>query len=88
MKNPVPSLVIAKINPPIPAPKNVVYKKTSRDKSVTYSLSQIAIYLGKRDFVDHVTHADPVDGVLVLDTGYIKSKKGRQFSFIHKALLK
>ncbi|XP_042195180.1 S-arrestin-like [Callorhinchus milii] len=68
MKNPVPSLVIAKINPPIPAPKNVVYKKTSRDKS-------IAIYLGKRDFVDHVTHADPVDGVLVLDTGYIKSKK-------------
>ncbi|XP_072429060.1 S-arrestin-like [Chiloscyllium punctatum] len=48
--------------------KNVVYKKVSRDKS-------IAAYLSKRDFVDHGSHVDPVDGVLLVDTGYIKDQK-------------
>nr|AUG68933.1 arrestin-S2 [Chiloscyllium punctatum] len=67
-KTPAPSVVVAKMNPPPPAPKNIVFKKTTCDKS-------IAVYLGKRDFVDHVTHTDPVDGVLVLDTGYIKDRK-------------
>ena len=23
---------------------------------------KITVYLGKRDFVDHVTHVDPIDG--------------------------
>ncbi|XP_038673498.1 S-arrestin-like [Scyliorhinus canicula] len=48
--------------------KNIVYKKVSRDKS-------IAAYLSKRDFVDHGSHTDPVDGVLLVDTGYIKEQK-------------
>uniref|UniRef100_A0A4W3I1Q5 S-arrestin n=1 Tax=Callorhinchus milii TaxID=7868 RepID=A0A4W3I1Q5_CALMI len=48
--------------------KQVVYKKTSRDKSV-------AMYLGKRDFVDHLDHIEPVDGVIVVDTGYVKDRK-------------
>ncbi|XP_067897478.1 S-arrestin-like [Heterodontus francisci] len=48
--------------------KDVVYKKVSRDKS-------IAAYLSKRDFVDHGSHIDPVDGVLLVDTGYIKGRK-------------
>ncbi|XP_059805450.1 beta-arrestin-1-like isoform X3 [Hypanus sabinus] len=48
--------------------KNIVYKKVSRDKS-------IAAYLSKRDFVDHGTHIDPVDGMLLVDTGYIRDQK-------------
>ncbi|XP_072330853.1 beta-arrestin-1-like isoform X2 [Scyliorhinus torazame] len=48
--------------------KNIVHKKLSRDKS-------IAAYLSKRDFVDHGSHTDPVDGVLLVDTGYIKEQK-------------
>ncbi|XP_048460090.1 S-arrestin-like [Rhincodon typus] len=67
-KTPAPSIVVVKMNPSTPGPKNIVFKKTTSDKS-------IAVYLGKRDFVDHVTHTDPVEGVLVLDTGYIKDKK-------------
>uniref|UniRef100_UPI00398EFFC8 S-arrestin-like n=1 Tax=Pristiophorus japonicus TaxID=55135 RepID=UPI00398EFFC8 len=53
-KAPVPSVVVTKMNPPVPPPKNVVFKKTTPDKT-------IAVYLDKRDFVDHVTHTDPVD---------------------------
>nr|AUG68925.1 arrestin-S1 [Aptychotrema vincentiana]AUG68926.1 arrestin-S1 [Aptychotrema rostrata] len=48
--------------------KHVVYKKVSRDKS-------IAAYLSRRDFVDHGSHIDPVDGVLLVDTGYVKDQK-------------
>ncbi|XP_067851642.1 S-arrestin-like [Heptranchias perlo] len=48
--------------------RHVIYKKVSRDKS-------IAAYLSRKDFVDHGTHIDPVDGVLVVDTGYIKDLK-------------
>ncbi|XP_051874548.1 S-arrestin-like [Pristis pectinata] len=67
-KNPAPSVVVTKMMPPPPGPKNIVFKKTTIDKS-------IAVYLGKRDFVDHVSYTDPIDGVLVLDTGYIKDRK-------------
>uniref|UniRef100_A0A8C9B2K1 S-arrestin n=1 Tax=Prolemur simus TaxID=1328070 RepID=A0A8C9B2K1_PROSS len=35
------------------APNHVIFKKISRDKSVT-------IYLGKRDYVDHVSQVEPV----------------------------
>ena len=37
-----------------------VFKKASSNNKVT-------IYLGRRDFVDHVTGSDPVDGVLNVD---------------------
>uniref|UniRef100_A0A5G2RLC1 S-arrestin n=1 Tax=Sus scrofa TaxID=9823 RepID=A0A5G2RLC1_PIG len=40
-------------------PNHVIFKKTSRDKSVT-------IYLGKRDYIDHVDQVEPV-GKLSLD---------------------
>eukprot|EP00062_Callorhinchus_milii_P000305 gi/632934183/ref/XP_007902404.1/ PREDICTED: S-arrestin [Callorhinchus milii] len=33
------------------------------------------MYLGKRDFVDHLDHIEPVDGVIVVDTGYVKDRK-------------
>ena len=37
-----------------------VFKKSSSNGRVT-------LYLGRRDFVDHVTGSDPVDGVLLVE---------------------
>nr|XP_004610936.1 unnamed protein product [Sorex araneus] len=51
------------------APDCVIFKKVSRDKSVT-------IYLGKRDYIDHVDKVEPVDGVVLLDPELVKGKKG------------
>ncbi|XP_018560490.1 S-arrestin b [Lates calcarifer] len=50
------------------SPKHVVFKKISRDKSV-------AVYMAKRDFVDHCDFVDPVDGVIVIDPAQLKGKK-------------
>ncbi|KAK8732287.1 hypothetical protein OTU49_007006 [Cherax quadricarinatus] len=36
---------------------------------------KLTIYLGRRDFVDHVSSVDPVDGVLVIDTSYLQGRK-------------
>uniref|UniRef100_A0A3B3UKS8 S-arrestin n=1 Tax=Poecilia latipinna TaxID=48699 RepID=A0A3B3UKS8_9TELE len=49
------------------SPKHVVFKKVSRDKSV-------AVYMAKRDFVDHCDFVDPV-GVIVIDPVQLKGKK-------------
>nr|XP_023967228.1 S-arrestin isoform X3 [Chrysemys picta bellii] len=51
-----------------PPQSHVVYKKMSRDKAVT-------IYLGKRDFIDHIDGVEPVDGVLLVDPEIVKGKK-------------
>jgi len=45
-----------------------VFKKTSPNGKLT-------LYMGRRDFVDHVTSVDPVDGVLVVDTSYLQGRK-------------
>merc|ERR1712212_48068 len=45
-----------------------VFKKASPNGKLT-------LYMGRRDFVDHVTSVDPVDGVLVVDTGYLQGRK-------------
>ncbi|XP_078068197.1 arrestin-C-like [Mustelus asterias] len=45
-----------------------VFKKTSPNE-------KISLYLGKRDFVDHVNTVDPVDGMLLLDPEYLKDRK-------------
>ncbi|KAI3376698.1 hypothetical protein L3Q82_017128 [Scortum barcoo] len=45
-----------------------VFKKSSPNCKLT-------VYLGKRDFVDHLDHVDPVDGVLLVDPGYLKDRK-------------
>ncbi|KAM9853339.1 S-arrestin b [Aulostomus maculatus] len=50
------------------SPKHVVFKKVSRDKSV-------AVYMARRDFVDHCDHVDPVDGVVVIDPLQLKGQK-------------
>uniref|UniRef100_A0A3B5QQQ2 Arrestin, beta 2b n=1 Tax=Xiphophorus maculatus TaxID=8083 RepID=A0A3B5QQQ2_XIPMA len=36
---------------------------------------QLTVYLGKRDFVDHLDHVDPVDGVILVDPEYLKDRK-------------
>lgn len=45
-----------------------VFKKTTPNGKVT-------VYLSKRDFVDHIDHTDPIDGVLVVDNDYLKGRK-------------
>ncbi|XP_060888092.1 arrestin red cell-like [Labrus mixtus] len=45
-----------------------VFKKSSPN-------SKLTVYLGKRDFVDHLDHVDPVDGVVLVDPEYLKDRK-------------
>ncbi|XP_037777349.1 arrestin homolog [Penaeus monodon] len=45
-----------------------VFKKAAPNGKLT-------IYLGRRDFVDHVSAVDPVDGVLVVDPSYLQGRK-------------
>ncbi|XP_005395409.1 PREDICTED: S-arrestin isoform X2 [Chinchilla lanigera] len=47
---------------------HVIFKKISRDKSVT-------IYLGKRDYIDYISKVEPVDGVVLVDPELVKGKK-------------
>ncbi|VDK21796.1 unnamed protein product, partial [Taenia asiatica] len=51
-------------------------------------LWQVTVYLGKRDFIDHLTHVDPIgrrfhplhlEGVVLVDAEYVKGRK----VFIH-----
>uniref|UniRef100_A0A8C2WSP8 S-arrestin n=1 Tax=Cyclopterus lumpus TaxID=8103 RepID=A0A8C2WSP8_CYCLU len=50
------------------SPRNVVFKKMCKDKSV-------GVYMGRRDFVDHVDSVDPVDGVILIDPEALRGKK-------------
>uniref|UniRef100_A0A3Q1GXJ9 Beta-arrestin-1 n=1 Tax=Anabas testudineus TaxID=64144 RepID=A0A3Q1GXJ9_ANATE len=36
---------------------------------------KLTVYLGKRDFVDHVDLVEPVDGVVLIDPEYLKERK-------------
>ncbi|XP_021945698.1 beta-arrestin-1 isoform X2 [Folsomia candida] len=45
-----------------------VFKKSAPNGKVT-------VYLGKRDFVDHLDHVDPIDGVVLIDPEYVKERK-------------
>ncbi|XP_049648551.1 beta-arrestin-2 isoform X2 [Accipiter gentilis] len=45
-----------------------VFKKSSPNCKLT-------VYLGKRDFVDHLDRVDPVDGVVLVDPDYLKDRK-------------
>uniref|UniRef100_W5N6D1 Arrestin, beta 2a n=1 Tax=Lepisosteus oculatus TaxID=7918 RepID=W5N6D1_LEPOC len=51
-----------------PPPGTRVFKKGVERLGLT-------VYLGKRDFVDHLDHVDPVDGVLLIDPDYLKDRK-------------
>ncbi|XP_059179421.1 beta-arrestin-1-like [Physella acuta] len=45
-----------------------VFKKSSPNGKIT-------TYLGKRDFIDHLSHIDPIDGVILVDPEYLKDRK-------------
>lgn len=45
-----------------------VFKKTAPNGKVT-------AYLSRRDFVDHVSHTSPVDGVVVVDHDYLRGRR-------------
>nr|BAX03569.1 beta-arrestin [Ambigolimax valentianus] len=45
-----------------------VFKKSCPNGKVT-------TYLGKRDFIDHLSHIDPIDGVILVDPDYLKDRK-------------
>ncbi|XP_076395843.1 beta-arrestin protein kurtz isoform X2 [Megachile rotundata] len=49
-------------------PATRVFKKSSQNGKIT-------VYLAKRDFVDHITHVDPIDGVVLIDPNYVKDRK-------------
>lgn len=46
----------------------VVYKKRSPN-------DKLAVYLGKRDFVDYLSGVEPIDGVVLLDQNYIDNNR-------------
>merc|ERR1711953_255838 len=46
-----------------------VFKKSSPNGKIT-------AYLGKRDFVDHINHTDPIDGLVLIDKEYCDSAFG------------
>ncbi|XP_067629490.1 beta-arrestin-1-like [Eurosta solidaginis] len=45
-----------------------VFKKSSSNGKIT-------VYLGKRDFVYHISQVDPIDGVVFIDPEYVKDRK-------------
>ncbi|KAL1501151.1 hypothetical protein ABEB36_006535 [Hypothenemus hampei] len=45
-----------------------VFKKTTPNGKVT-------VYLGKRDFIDHLDHTDPIDGVVVVENDYLQGRR-------------
>lgn len=45
-----------------------VFKKTTPNGKVT-------VYLGKRDFIDHLDFVDPIDGVVVVENDYLRGRK-------------
>ncbi|XP_043472133.1 arrestin homolog [Leptopilina heterotoma] len=45
-----------------------VFKKTTPNGKVT-------VYLGKRDFIDHLENVDPIDGIVVVENDYLQGRK-------------
>ncbi|XP_058803052.1 arrestin homolog [Phymastichus coffea] len=45
-----------------------VFKKVTPNGKVT-------VYLGKRDFIDHLDYVDPIDGVVVIENDYLQGRK-------------
>ncbi|KAH8853964.1 Arrestin red cell isoform 2 isoform 1 [Schistosoma japonicum] len=49
-------------------PGTRIFKKSTPNGKLT-------IYLGKRDFMDHLTHVDPIEGVVLVDPDYVRNRK-------------
>jgi hypothetical protein len=40
-----------------------------------YILGKVTVYVGKRDFIDHLDFIDPIDGVVVVENDYLQGRK-------------
>lgn len=36
---------------------------------------KVTVYLGKRDFIDHLESIDPIDGIVVVENDYLQGRK-------------
>uniref|UniRef100_A0A0V0J5Z7 Arrestin C-terminal-like domain-containing protein n=1 Tax=Schistocephalus solidus TaxID=70667 RepID=A0A0V0J5Z7_SCHSO len=45
-----------------------VFKKSSPN-------SKLTAYLSKRDFIDHLSHVDPIEGVVLIDESFVKNRR-------------
>ena len=45
-----------------------VFKKGSPNGKIT-------VYLGRHDFVDHITHIDPINGIVLVYPEYLNGQK-------------
>uniref|UniRef100_A0A8C0YB96 Arrestin-C n=2 Tax=Cyprinus carpio TaxID=7962 RepID=A0A8C0YB96_CYPCA len=54
---------------------NIFIRHKHTDNHLSNHLLQLCLYLGRRDFVDHVEHVDPIDGVLKIDPSALNGKK-------------
>lgn len=45
-----------------------VFKKCSPNGKLT-------LYMGKRDFVDHISYVEPIDGIVVVDEEYVRDRR-------------
>lgn len=36
---------------------------------------KVTVYLGKRDFIDHIDSVDPIDGIIVIENDYLQGRK-------------
>ena len=50
-------------------------KQGTRGSKKSSPNSKITVYLGKRDFIDHLSHIDPIDGVVLVEPEYLKDRK-------------
>lgn len=57
-------------------PRMVSPKSTFPISHYCHSITgKVTVYLGKRDFIDHLDNVDPIDGVVVVDNDYLKGRK-------------
>ena len=38
-------------------------------------IGKVTVYLGKRDFIDHLESVDPIDGIVVVENDYLQGRK-------------
>lgn len=38
-------------------------------------IGKVTVYVGKRDFIDHLDSVDPIDGVVVVENDYLQGRK-------------
>lgn len=58
-----------------------VFKKSSSNGKIT-------VYLGKRDFVDHITHVDPIGKLKKIHFFFIKKKRKQMLKKVIKHRLR